>query len=283
MENRSRITILMLPPVVWLFVLFIVPLGIMAVFSFRAGSFGAEREQFTLDNYQQFFANPSYLNLLGQSGWIAFQTALIAIVLSYPLAYFLSFRAGASRVTLLTILIVPAWTSFLLRILAWKLILGSGGLLNTLLLSLNLIDEALPILLYSRAAVVVTLVYVWIPFATLPIFSALERVDRRLLEAAADLGCPPWQAFLRVTLPLSLPGVIAAFFFVFIPTLGEWVTPALVGGAQGIMYGNLIQDQFVRALNFPLGAVMSIILMLLVLGFIVIFNRFIRVSDLAGA
>ena len=283
MENRSRITILMLPPALWLFILFIVPLGIMAVFSLRAGSFGAEREQFTLENYQQFFANPSYLNLLGQSAWIAFQTALIAIVLSYPLAYFLSFRAGASRVTLLTILIVPAWTSFLLRILAWKLILGSGGLLNTLLLSLNLIDEALPILLFSRAAVVVTLVYVWIPFATLPIFSALERVDRRLLEAAADLGCPPWQAFLRVTLPLSLPGVIAAFFFVFIPTLGEWVTPALVGGAQGIMYGNLIQDQFVRALNFPLGAVMSMILMALVLGFIVVFNRFIRVSDMAGA
>ena len=283
MENRSRITILMLPPVVWLFVLFIVPLGIMTVFSFRAGTYGAEREQYTIENYQQFFANPSYLNLLGQSAWIAFQTALIAIVLSYPLAYFLSFRAGASRVTLLTILIVPAWTSFLLRILAWKLILGSGGLLNTLLLSLNLIDEALPILLFSRAAVVVTLVYVWIPFATLPIFSALERVDRRLLEAAADLGCPPWQAFLRVTLPLSLPGVIAAFFFVFIPTLGEWVTPALVGGAQGIMYGNLIQDQFVRALNFPLGAVMSMILMALVLGFIVVFNRFIRVSDMAGA
>lgn len=283
MENRSRITILMLPPVVWLFVLFIVPLAIMAVFSFRAGTFGAEREQFTVENYRKFFANASYLNLLWQSAVIAFQTAVIAVVLSYPLAYFLSFRAGASRVTLLTILIIPAWTSFLLRILAWKLILGSGGLFNSALLSLGVIQEASPLLIYSRAAVVVTLVYVWIPFSTLPIFSALERVDRRLLEAAADLGCPPWQAFLRVTLPLSLPGVIAAFFFTFIPTLGEWVTPALVGGAQGVMYGNLIQDQFVRALNFPLGAVMSLVLMALVLLFIIVFNRFIRVSDLAGA
>lgn len=283
MESRSRITILMLPPVAWLFIFFVVPLGIMALFSFRAGSFGAAREQFTLAHYQQFFASPAYLNLLGQSAWIAFLTAVIAVVLSYPLAYYLSFRAGEMRVTLLTILIVPAWTSFLLRILAWKLILGSGGLLNSLLLSLNLIEEASPLLIYSRAAVVVTLVYVWIPFATLPVFSALERVDRRLLEAAADLGCPPWQAFLRVTLPLSLPGVLAAFFFVFIPTLGEWVTPALVGGAQGIMYGNLIQDQFVRALNWPLGAVLSLVLMALVLALILIFNRFLRVSDLAGA
>jgi len=283
LESRSRLTTLLAPPALWLFLLFILPLGIMAVFSFRAGSFGAEREQFTLENYQQFFANRSYLNLLGQSVVIAFQTALITVVLSYPLAYFLSFRGGASRVTLLTILIVPAWTSFLLRIFAWKLILGSGGILNTALLSLNVIEEASPLLIYSRAAVIVTLVYVWIPFATLPIFAALERVDRRLLEAAADLGCAPWQVFLRVTLPLTLPGVIAAFFFVFIPTLGEWVTPALVGGAQGVMYGNLIQDQFVRALNWPLGAVMSLVLMALVLIFIVIFNRFIRVSDLAGA
>ncbi len=283
MENRSRLSILLLPPVVWLFVLFIVPLGIMAVFSFREGSFGAEREQFSLEAWEQFFSNPAYLNLLWQSAIIAFQTSIITVVLSYPLAYFLSFRAGPSRVTLLTILIVPAWTSFLLRILAWKLILGSGGMLNSLLLSLGIIDEASPVLIYSRAAVIVTLIYVWIPFATLPIFSALERVDRRLLEAAADLGCPPWLAFLRVTLPLSLPGVIASFFFVFIPTLGEWVTPALVGGAQGVMYGNLIQDQFVRALNWPLGAVMSFVLMGLVLVFVIVFNRFLRVSDLAGA
>lgn len=283
MENRSRVAFLMLPPALWLLLLFIVPLGIMAVFSFREGSFGAEREQFTFEKYQQFFSNGTYLNQLWQSVLIAFQTSLITVVLAYPLAYFLSFRAGNLRLTLLTILIVPAWTSFLLRILAWKLILGSGGLLNTALLSLNLIQEASPLLIYSRAAVVVTLVYVWIPFATLPIFSALERIDRRLLEAAADLGCPPWQAFLRVTLPLSLPGVIAAFFFVFIPTLGEWVTPALVGGAQGVMYGNLIQDQFVRALNWPFGAVMSLVLMALVMLFVLVFNRFIRVSDMAGA
>jgi spermidine/putrescine transport system permease protein len=254
----------------------------MATFSFRAGSFGADRQVFTLDTYRAYFANPGFQRLLLQSAFIALQTGLFAVALAYPLAYFLVFRAGPSRVTLLTILIVPAWTSYLLRILAWKLILGSGGLLNTALLSLGLIEEALPILLYSRAAVLVTLVYVWIPFTTLPIFSALERIDRRLLEAAADLGCAPWEGFLRVTLPLSLPGVIAGFFFSFVPTLGEWVTPTLVGGAQGIMYGNLIQDQFVRALNWPMGSLMSLVMLVLVTVLTFLFSRVVRLSELSG-
>ena len=282
MENRSRLFALMSPPVFWLVVFFILPLIIMATFSFRAGSFGAQRSILTLNTYRVYFSNPGFQRLLLQSTSVAFQTGLFSVILAYPLAYFLVFRAGPSRVTLLTILIVPAWTSYLLRILAWKLILGSGGLLNTLLLSLGLIEEALPILLYSREAVLVTLVYVWIPFTTLPIFSALERIDRRLLEAAADLGCAPWEAFLRVTLPLSLPGVIAGFFFSFVPTLGEWVTPTLVGGAQGIMYGNLIQDQFVRALNWPMGSLMSLVMLALVSVLTLLFSRVVRLSELSG-
>jgi spermidine/putrescine transport system permease protein len=126
----------------------------------------------------------------------------------------------------------------------------------------------------------ITLVYTWIPFAALPIFSALERIGKPLLEAASDLGSPPWKAFLRVTLPLSLPGVWASFFFVFIPTLGEWVTPALMGGPEGIMYGNLIQDQFVRALNWPMGSVMSMVMTALVILFLVLLTRFIKLSEL---
>jgi spermidine/putrescine transport system permease protein len=272
----------MSPPVFWLVLFFIAPLLIMATFSFRAGSFGPERNTFSLKAYQVYFSNPGFQRLLLQSVWVAFQTGLYSVILAYPLAYFLVFRAGPSRVTLLTILIVPAWTSYLLRILAWKLILGSGGLLNTLLLSLGMIKEALPILLYSRAAVLVTLVYVWIPFTTLPIFSSLERIDQRLLEASADLGCAPWETFLRVTLPLSLPGAIAGFFFSFVPTLGEWVTPTLVGGAQGIMYGNLIQDQFVRALNWPMGSLMSLVMLFLVVVLTLAFSRVVRLSELSG-
>jgi spermidine/putrescine transport system permease protein len=279
MEKRSRLAILIGPPSLYLLVLFLLPLGIMVVFSFRAGTIGDARSLFTLDNYQEFFTKSSFHRLLWISALLSFLVSIISVFLAYPLAYYLTFRAGPRRVILLTLLIVPTWTSYLLRIFAWKLILGSTGLLNTFLLWIGVVDQANPILLYSRNAVVITLVYVWVPFVALPIFAALERVDPSLLEAAADLGCRPWETFLRVTLPLSLPGVIAGFFFAMIPTLGEYVTPLLVGGGQGAMYGNLIQDQFVRALNWPMGSVMSLAMLLLVIPLLFLFTR-IGASDL---
>jgi len=273
MENRSRAATLVGPPALYLFLLFILPIGIMAVFSFRAGTIGESSQQFTLDNYREFLQNPTHYRLLWRSVLIAFAISGISVILAYPLAYFLVFLAGEQRMTLMTLIIVPTWTSYLLRIFAWKLILGSQGLLNSLLLWLGVIERASPILLYSRTAVVITLIYVWVPFVALPIFAALERIDRNLLEAAADLGCKPFEAFLRVTLPLSLPGLIAGFMFAFIPTLGEFVTPLLVGGGRGSMYGNLIQDQFVRALNWPMGSVMSLAMLVLVLLVLVVFLR----------
>jgi spermidine/putrescine transport system permease protein len=273
MENRQRVAVLLAPPGLYLLFLFLLPLGIMAVFSFRAGTIGAASQVYTLENYQEFIQNTSYHRLLWRSGMIALTISCFSVIMAYPLAYYLVFRAGAKRVTLLTLLIIPTWTSYLLRIFAWKLILGSSGLLNTFLLWTGIIEEASPILLYSRGAVVVTLIYVWVPFVALPIFAGLERIDRNLLEAAADLGCKPWEAFLRVTLPLSLPGVVAGFFFALIPTLGEFVTPLLVGGGQGAMYGNLIQDQFVRALNWPMGSVMSLAMLVVVLALIFVFTR----------
>lgn len=273
MENRSRAAYLAGPPAIYLLLLFILPLGIMTVFSFRAGTIGAISQQFTLDNYREFFQNAGYHRLLWRSALIALTISSVSVLLAYPLAYFLVFVAGEQRVTFMTLIIVPTWTSYLLRIFAWKLILGSKGLLNSLLLWLGVVDQASPILLYSRTAVVITLIYVWVPFVALPIFAALERIDRNLLEAAADLGCRPWEAFLRVTLPLSLPGVIGGFMFALIPTLGEFVTPLLVGGGQGSMYGNLIQDQFVRALNWPMGSVMSLAMLVLVLLLIFAFLR----------
>jgi spermidine/putrescine transport system permease protein len=160
------------------------------------------------------------------------------------------------------LLILPAMTSYLLRVMAWKIILGPEGALSSLLQWIGFGESTLPGLLYNRQAVIVTLVYVWIPFVALPVYASLSRIDTSLLEAAGDLGCPGWEAFLRVTLPLSTPGVIVGFFFVFIPTLGEWVTPVLVGGTGGIMYGNIIQDEFVNAFNWPAGSVMSIAMLL---------------------
>lgn len=270
------------PSTLWLLALLILPLITMVLFTFRAGSFGAASQQYTLDNYREFLANSAFQRLLWRSILTAGLVGVLSVVLAYPVAYYLAFEAGEMRLTLLTLIIIPAWTSYLLRVLAWKIILGSGGVLNSLLQNMGLVDQSLPFLLYNRTAVVITLVYTWIPFVALPIYAALERIDPSLLESARDLGARSWQTFLRVTLPLSLPGVLAAFLFVFIPTVGEYVTPALVGGPRGIMYGNIIQDQFLSALDWPMGSVMSLAMLLAVLVPIFVFSRFVRLGDLAG-
>jgi len=277
----SRVAKLVTLPTLFLLFFFILPIGIMAVFSFRGGTTGAARNTFTLDNYREFLTNTISLSLLWRSMIVSFAISIISVLLAYPLAYYLVFRAGPRRVILLTLIIIPTWTSYLLRVFAWKLILSSNGLLNTFFLWVGLIKEASPILMYSREAVILTLVYVWVPFVALPIFAALERINLNLLEAAADLGCKPWEAFLRVTLPLSMPGVIAGFFFVFIPTIGEYVTPKLVGG-RSLMYGNLIQDQFSFALNWPMGSVMSMVMLVAVILLIFLFTRIVSLSDLLG-
>ncbi len=282
MEHRSRIFSLVSPPALFMFILFVLPIGFMAVYSFRAGTFGEASKSFTLDHYREFIANIPYQRLLWRSLVISFWVSLYTVVLSYPIAYYLVFSAGKQKLTLLTIIIVPAWVSYLLRVLAWKVILGSTGILASFLTWIGLDVSGAPILLYSPEAVIITLVYVWIPFVALPIFAALERIDLSLLEAAYDLGCNKIQAFLRVTLPLSLPGVLAGFLFVFIPTVGEYVTPALVGGPNGIMFGNLIQDQFQRGIDWPSGSLMSLAMLVVVLAPLVLFGRFIKLSDLAG-
>lgn len=282
MENRQRITALILPSVIVLGLLFVIPLLLMVALTFRESAFGANAGAFTLRHYGEFFTNIVYLRLLWRSFWLSLWVALLTVVLAYPLAYYLSFQAGKRKLTLLAIIIAPAWISFLLRVLSWKVLLGGSGALASLLTWLGLLREGTPILLYSPAAVVVTLVYVWAPFVALPIFAALERIDHQLHEAAADLGANRWQTFWRITFPLSLPGVVAGFLFVFIPTVGEYVTPTLVGGVDGVMIGNIIQDQFVRALNWPFGALISVMMLLLVLLPLLLIRRFVRLADLAG-
>ena len=281
MENRNRIIALISPSAVFLLVLFLLPIGIMAIYTFRAGTFGEQSQVFTFDHYREFAANGTFQRLLWRSTLLSFRISLFTVLLAYPVAYFLVFRTGELRLFLLTIIIVPAWVSYLLRVLSWKVILGGNGVLASFLQSIGF-EPSGPILIYSTNAVIVTLVYVWIPFVALPIFATLERIDRSLLEAAADLGCGKFEAFLRVTLPLSLPGVIAGFLFVFIPTVGEYVTPSLVGGPSGIMYGNMIFDQFLRGLNWPLGSLMSLAMLVLILVPLFLVGRFVRLSDLAG-
>jgi spermidine/putrescine transport system permease protein len=242
----------------------------------RGDFFGAWQP--TLDQYSKLASTGSYWRLLGISAIVAFVISVSAVVLSYPIAYFLAFHGRQRAAFYLVLLLVPFWTSYLLRVMAWKIMLGTEGVINSLLI--YLIEEPLRFLLYNRSAVVITLVYVWIPFATLPILAALQRIDLSLFEAAADLGARPIHQFLRVTLPLSLPGVFAAFFMVFIPTVGEYVTPLLVGGSRGSLYGNIIQDFFTKAANWPFGAAMSMVMLAGTLLMVTLATRLINLRDL---
>ncbi|MBA2633700.1 MAG: ABC transporter permease [Chloroflexi bacterium] len=267
-------------PLAWLAAFFVLPLLLIGAFSLRggAGALGpAEPWAVSFEQYAEALDTPAFMRLLGVSVLMAVGIAGLATLLAYPIAYFLAFRAGARAPLFLTLLLVPFAVSYLLRVMAWKLMLGPEGGINSLLATLGLTDDPLELLLYSRPAVIITLVYVWIPFATLPIYAAMQRVDRSHLEAAADLGAGPWARFWRVTVPLSVPGALATFFMVFIPTVGEYVTPTLVGGADGIMYGNIIQGFFTRSANWPLGSAMAMIMLALTL---VVVAIALRVIDL---
>lgn len=276
--RRRAFWLLSLPPAIWLALFFVAPLALMAAFSFRADLRGGLLQPFapSLVHYQQLADTLDYLRLLGVSMLMALVVAIVVTTLAYPLAYFLAFKAGQRATLYLVLLLVPFWTSYLLRIMAWKFMLGSEGALNSLLLFVGVIEEPLPALLYNRSAVVLTLIYVWTPFAALPILAALSRIEPQLLEAASDLGGDPPSQFRRVTLPLSLPGILAAFFLVFIPTVGEYVTPILVGGSSGSMYGNIVQDFFTKAGNWPLGSALAMVMLVITLGLVAVAVRAIQ-------
>ena len=278
--SRVAFLALYLPPVVWLLLFLVAPLLLMAAYSFRPDLRGGLLDAFapTLKQFAVVFGTESYLRLLATSALMAFGVAVAAIALAYPLAYYLARHAGRRAGLYLLLLLVPFWTSYLLRVMAWKLLLGEEGVVNSFLMYVGVITAPIEALLYNRGAVIVTLVYVWIPFAVLPILAALSRVRPELLDAAADLGASPASQFRRVTLPLSLPGVAAAFFLVFIPTIGEYVTPLFVGGSGGSMYGNIIQDFFTKAANWPLGSALSMIMLVSTIVLVAIAVRLVRVD-----
>jgi len=264
-------------PLAWLIVFFIVPIGIVGAYSLDVFSIYPGKHPVTWSGWDDFFHSAIYLKLFWKSVRLSLLVSVIVVVLAYPVAYFLALSGTKRKYVLLLILIAPFLTSYLLRVLAWKVILGSNGVLNSFLFWTGIRSPDHPIsqLLYSKFAVVLVLIYVWLPFVALPIFVSLESLDRRLLEAATDLGATRWQAFLRVTLPLSTPGVIAAFLFVFIPTVGEFVTPSLVGGTSGYMYGNQISDLF--STGFPdwrTGSVLALFLLAVVAMLTGAFSRF---------
>ncbi|HEX5039839.1 MAG TPA: ABC transporter permease [Candidatus Limnocylindria bacterium] len=282
--RRRAFRLLTLPPAAWLALFFIAPVILVIAISFRpeAGPINFDDPwTLSLAQYDRIFATPSYLRLLGSSILIALAVASAATVLAYPIAYFLAFRARERATFFLILLLIPFAVSYLLRVMAWRLMLGQEGAINSFLGSIGLISEPIDLLLYSQGAVIVTLVYVWIPFAALPIYAALQRIDRGHLEAAADLGAGPWTRFARVTLPMGLPGALAAFFMVFIPTVGEYVTPSLVGGTEGYMYGNLIQDFFGQAGAWAGGAALSVLMLVVTSVLVAIMLRVIDLQRLA--
>jgi spermidine/putrescine transport system permease protein len=262
--------------VAWLVVFFIVPIVIVALYSFDVYTLFPGKHGFTLAAWRGFFHSSVYLGLFWKSVKMSLIVSVVVVGLAYPVAYYLALSGTKRKYILLLILIAPFLTSYLLRVLAWKVILGNNGVFNSFLVWTGVRSADHP-MLYSRFAVMLVLAYVWVPFVALPIFVSLDTLDRRLLEAASDLGASRLQAFLRVTLPLSVPGVVAGFLFVFIPTVGEFVTPSLVGGTSGYMYGNQIADLF--STGFPdweTGSVLALFLLCVVAALTVVFSRFTR-------
>ena len=242
----------------------VMPLAVLFTLSFWIQEYLDFIQTFSLKNYTDFFQKPIYIKILFKSIRMSSLVTFVTVLLAYPMAYFIAFRIQRNKLIWLILITVPFWTSYLLRVFAWKIMLGYNGVINSGLKSLGLLNEPLEFLLYNPTSVVITLAHAWAAFAILPIYVSLEKIDRSLLEAARDLGENSFMTFVRVTLPLSLPGVIAASLLVFIPTVGDYVTPSLVGGPRGIMIGNIIQSLFGKAQNWPLGAAISVVSMITV-------------------
>jgi spermidine/putrescine transport system permease protein len=234
------------------------PMALLVLYSFWTQNGLVLDTHFTLDRYVDSFSRETYRALFTRSLAISGIVTIVTVTLAYPMAYFVAFRVERSKFLWLVLLTIPFWTSYLLRVFAWKIILGYNGVINSGLMDLGLIKQPLEFLLYNPFAVVVTLAHAWAAFAILPIYVSLEKIDRSLLDASADLGDGPVRRFFRVTLPLSLPGVIGAAVLIFVPTTGDYVTPTLVGGSGGVMIANVVEVQFDRIGDWPTGAALAI-------------------------
>jgi spermidine/putrescine transport system permease protein len=251
--------------------LFLAPLAIILAYSFLTrGTYGGISLPWTAESYQRLI-DPIYLAIFWRSFWIAGVSTVFCLLLGFPLALFIS-RSGKRKDLYLSLVMLPFWTSFLVRTYAWMFLLRDTGLINTLLEKLGLIHGPLP-LLYNDGAVILGLVYGYLPFMVLPLYATLERLDRNLLEASADLGARPWATLTQVMAPLCAPGIRAGAILVFIPCLGAYLTPDLLGGGKSVMIGNLIQNQFTTARDWPFGSAVSLALMALVMLLLAVFVR----------
>jgi spermidine/putrescine transport system permease protein len=263
MYSRAYKSLVSLPPLLWVGLFLLLPYALMLAHSFWMVRDGFIVHQWNLQNYRMLATNPVYAEVLLRSMRIAASVTLCSLLLGYPLAYYLSFHAGARREILYQLVIVPLWVSYLVRGYAWKTILGSDGVLNGLLQYLHLTSAPVSFLLYSPFAVILVLTHIYTPFVFLPIYAALEHIPRPVVEASQDLGAGPLKTFLRVILPLSLPGLLAGATFAFVLSLGDFLAPLLVGGASGTMIANIVQSLFGAAYDWPLGAAISVCILLI--------------------
>jgi spermidine/putrescine transport system permease protein len=274
MYSRAYKAGVTIPPLLWVTVFLLVPYAMLFCYSFWSVSPAQTIvHDWNLQNYLQLARNPIYLQVLFRSMRVAASVTVIALLLGYPLAYYLSFHAAKRKDLLYQLVIIPLWASYLVRGYAWKTILGSDGVLNGFLQYLHITHKPVEFFLYSPFAVIITLTHIYTPFTLLPIYASLEHIPRNLVEASRDLGSSPWSTFRRVILPLSLPGVLAGATFAFVLTLGDFLAPLLVGGPSGIMISNVVVSLFGAAYNWPLGAAISFCMMLLVVTMLFITER----------
>ncbi len=248
------------PAFIYCFVLIIIPIIVTVLYSFWRQDFLSVVPDWNLESYEEALTNPIYIELYIRSLYVAILVSLATVVTAFPVAYFVSFYGGNRKGMYLLLITIPFWSSYLLRVFTWRIILGYNGVIDSAYQFFMGPDDHLDNLLYNTNAVIITLAHAYAPFAILPIYVALEKIDRNLLEASSDLGDKPYQTFMRVIMPLSVGGVVTAFMIVFIPTVGDYITPKLVGGKDGVLISNMIQVFFSGGNNWPLGAALSIVM-----------------------
>jgi spermidine/putrescine transport system permease protein len=261
-------------------VFFIVPIGIFFVYSFWTVRQWNIVREWNLDNYVEVLTSPVYTKLMLRSISVGLRTAILSVLVVYPLAYTMVFKFEKYRDLILFLLAISLFSNYLVRIYAWRSILSSNGFFNYIFMMIGLSSQPEPYLLYSPKGVILILLNVYIPFATLPIYSALLNVERDLIDAATDLGAGPLRTFREVTLPLSMPGVVVAFLFIFLLSAGDFVTPELIGGKNGMMIGNAVATQFGMVSNWPLGSAMVFTLILMfvaILAGLLLLSRIVRI------
>ena len=275
-RNRISSYFLISGPLLWVLAFLFVPYMIMFSYSFFILKYPTFVPAFQFGNYIQIFVDEQYYQVLFRTAKIAILVASSAVLLAFPLAYFLVFKIRSNRVRMILYMavVIPLWVSYLLRAYTWKTILGSEGVLNSFLVWLGIVDQPTDIFLYNQFSMVLTLTYIFIPFMVMPIYSALEKIPLNLIEASKDMGVGPMRTFFSITLPLSMPGIIAGATFTFCLTFGDFIAPFLVGGPSGQMVANVITSQFGTSMNWPLGAALSIIMLVVVLTIITLSDRF---------